>query len=208
MRDLVTGEIFFARGDAVVLATGGYGNVFFLSTNAKGCNVTAIWRAYKQGALFANPCYTQIHPTCIPVSGDHQSKLTLDVRIAAQRRPRVGAEAQGRQPAARRDSRRRPRLFSRTQVSELRQSCAARHRFARRERSLRRRPRRRSRAGGAFIWISRTRSSGSAKRRFASATAICSTCTSGSPARTLTNSRCAFIRQCITRWAGCGWTTT
>src|SRR5206468_287545 len=63
--------------DAVVLATGGYGNVFFLSTNAKGCNVTATWRAYKQGAAFANPCYTQIHPTCIPVSGDHQSKLTL-----------------------------------------------------------------------------------------------------------------------------------
>ncbi|MCG8457635.1 MAG: succinate dehydrogenase (quinone) flavoprotein subunit, partial [Holophagales bacterium] len=62
---------------AVVLATGGYGNVFFLSTNAKGCNVTAAWRAHKRGAFFANPCYTQIHPTCIPVSGDYQSKLTL-----------------------------------------------------------------------------------------------------------------------------------
>ena len=65
------------RGDAVVLATGGYGNVFYLSTNAKGCNVTAIWRAHRSGAFFANPCYTQIHPTCIPVSGDYQSKLTL-----------------------------------------------------------------------------------------------------------------------------------
>src|SRR5260221_635422 len=64
-------------GDAVVLATGGYGNVFFLATYAKGCNATAIWRAYKKGAAFANPCYTQIHPTCIPVTGDHQSKLTL-----------------------------------------------------------------------------------------------------------------------------------
>ena len=63
--------------DAVVLATGGYGNVFYLSTNARGCNVTATYRAYKKGALFANPCFTQIHPTCIPVSGDHQSKLTL-----------------------------------------------------------------------------------------------------------------------------------
>ena len=63
--------------DAVVLATGGYSNIFYLSTNAKGCNVTAIWRAYKKGALFANPCFTQIHPTCIPVSGDYQSKLTL-----------------------------------------------------------------------------------------------------------------------------------
>jgi len=77
VRNLVTGMISSYAGDAVVLATGGYGNVFFLSTNAKGCNVTASWRAYKRGALFANPCYTQIHPTCIPVSGDHQSKLTL-----------------------------------------------------------------------------------------------------------------------------------
>src|SRR5437588_9299483 len=71
-RDLVRGEISSHAGDAVVLATGGYGNVFFLSTNAKGCNVTATWRAYKQCAAFANPCYTQIHPTCIPVSGDYQ----------------------------------------------------------------------------------------------------------------------------------------
>ena len=77
VRDLVTGQISSHAGDAVVLATGGYGNVFFLSTNAKGCNVTATYRAHKKGALFANPCYTQIHPTCIPVSGDHQSKLTL-----------------------------------------------------------------------------------------------------------------------------------
>ncbi len=76
-RDLVTGMIEAHSANAVVLATGGYGNVFFLSTNAKGCNVTATYRAFKKGALFANPCYTQIHPTCIPVSGDHQSKLTL-----------------------------------------------------------------------------------------------------------------------------------
>ncbi|HZL42741.1 MAG TPA: fumarate reductase/succinate dehydrogenase flavoprotein subunit [Verrucomicrobiae bacterium] len=76
-RNLITGEISSHTADAVVLATGGYGNVFFLSTNAKGCNVTATWRAYKKGAFFANPCYTQIHPTCIPVSGEHQSKLTL-----------------------------------------------------------------------------------------------------------------------------------
>jgi len=77
VRDLVTGQISSHAGDAVVLATGGYGNVFFLSTNAKGCNVTAAYRAYKRGAYYANPCYTQIHPTCIPVSGDYQSKLTL-----------------------------------------------------------------------------------------------------------------------------------
>jgi succinate dehydrogenase / fumarate reductase flavoprotein subunit len=76
-RDLVTGEIKSFAAHAVVLATGGYGNVFYLSTNAKGSNATAIWRAHKKGAFFANPCFTQIHPTCIPASGDYQSKLTL-----------------------------------------------------------------------------------------------------------------------------------
>lgn len=76
-RDMVTGKIESWWADAVVLATGGYGNVFYLSTNAMGCNVTAAYRAYRKGAAFANPCYTQIHPTCIPVSGDYQSKLTL-----------------------------------------------------------------------------------------------------------------------------------
>ena len=76
-RNLVTGAIEAHAGDAVVLATGGYANVFYLSTNAKASNATAIWRAHRRGALFANPCYTQIHPTCIPVSGEHQSKLTL-----------------------------------------------------------------------------------------------------------------------------------
>jgi succinate dehydrogenase / fumarate reductase flavoprotein subunit len=76
-RNLITGEIESHSAHAVVLATGGYGNVFFLSTNAMGSNATAAWRAYKKGAHFANPCFTQIHPTCIPVAGDHQSKLTL-----------------------------------------------------------------------------------------------------------------------------------
>jgi succinate dehydrogenase / fumarate reductase flavoprotein subunit len=76
-RDLVTGQMESHGAHAVLLCTGGYGNVFFLSTNAKGSNVPAAWRAHKRGALFGNPCFTQIHPTCIPVSGDHQSKLTL-----------------------------------------------------------------------------------------------------------------------------------
>ncbi|HSH16770.1 MAG TPA: FAD-dependent oxidoreductase, partial [Verrucomicrobiae bacterium] len=76
-RDMANGRIERHAADAVLLATGGYGNVFYLSTNAVGCNATAIYRAYKRGAAFANPCYTQIHPTCIPVSGDHHSKLTL-----------------------------------------------------------------------------------------------------------------------------------
>lgn len=76
-RNLYDGQIEIHMADAVIVATGGYGNVFYLSTNAKGCNVTAIWRAYKRGALFANPCFTQIHPTCIPAAGEYQSKLTL-----------------------------------------------------------------------------------------------------------------------------------
>ncbi len=77
VRNMETGKIESHSANAVILATGGYGNVYYLSTNAKGCNVTASWRAYKKGAYFGNPCYTQIHPTCIPVTGDHQSKLTL-----------------------------------------------------------------------------------------------------------------------------------
>src|SRR5205823_348118 len=94
-RDMVSGAIESHVADVVVLATGGYGNVFHLSTNARGCNATAIWRAYKKGAAFANPCYTQIHPTCIPVSGEYQSKLTLmseslrnDGRVWVPARPR------------------------------------------------------------------------------------------------------------------------
>ncbi len=101
-RDLVTGAVESWAGHAVVLATGGYGNVFYLSTNAKGSNVTAAFRAYKRGAAFANPCFTQIHPTCIPVSGDHQSKLTLmseslrnDGRVWVPRDP-----ADSREPTA------------------------------------------------------------------------------------------------------------
>ncbi|MFB3070128.1 MAG: FAD-dependent oxidoreductase, partial [Gemmatimonadales bacterium] len=77
VRDLVTGEIRSVAAHGLVLATGGYSNIFFLSTNAKGCNVTATWRAHKRGAAFANPCFTQIHPTCIPQAGEYQSKLTL-----------------------------------------------------------------------------------------------------------------------------------
>jgi succinate dehydrogenase / fumarate reductase flavoprotein subunit len=103
VRDLNTGEITSHSADAVLLCTGGYGNVFYLSTNARGCNVTATYRAHKRGALFANPCFTQIHPTCIPVSGDYQSKLTLmseslrnDGRIWVPKRK----EDCGKQPAS------------------------------------------------------------------------------------------------------------
>jgi succinate dehydrogenase / fumarate reductase, flavoprotein subunit len=98
-RDLITGKIEPHTGHAVLLATGGYGNAFYLSTNAKGSNATAIWRAYRRGAFFANPCFTQIHPTCIPVSGEHQSKLTLmseslrnDGRIWVPKQPKDGRQ--------------------------------------------------------------------------------------------------------------------
>src|SRR5229473_7951684 len=94
VRNLMTGAIEQYAGDAVILATGGYGTAYYLSTNAVNSNVTAAWRAHKRGAFFANPCYTQIHPTCIPVSGTHQSKLTLmseslrnDGRVWVPKRP-------------------------------------------------------------------------------------------------------------------------
>jgi succinate dehydrogenase / fumarate reductase flavoprotein subunit len=110
VRNLVNGEISCHAADAVVLATGGYGNAFFLSTNAKGCNVSATWRAYKKGALFANPCYTQIHPTCIPVSGEHQSKLTLmseslrnDGRVWVPKKKEDSVKPPGTIPEADRD---------------------------------------------------------------------------------------------------------
>jgi succinate dehydrogenase / fumarate reductase flavoprotein subunit len=99
-RDLITGKIESHSAHAVVLCTGGYGNVFYLSTNAKGSNATAIWRAHKRGALFGNPCFTQIHPTCIPVTGHHQSKLTLmseslrnDGRVWVPKKPMKGLKA-------------------------------------------------------------------------------------------------------------------
>src|ERR1700756_3737059 len=108
-RNLVTGKIDSHIADAVVLGTGGYGNVYYLSTNAKGSNCTAIWRAHKRGALFANPCFTQIHPTCIPASGEYQSKLTLmseslrnDGRIWVPRDPAAGRSPE-RIPEADRD---------------------------------------------------------------------------------------------------------
>ena len=109
-RDLRTGEIESHTADAVVLATGGYSNAFYLSTNAVGCNVTATYRAHKRGALFANPCYTQIHPTCIPVSGEHQAKLTLmseslrnDGRVWVPKNPNDVGKHPGQIPDSERD---------------------------------------------------------------------------------------------------------
>ncbi len=121
VRDMVTGQVTSHSAHAVLLCTGGYGNVFYLSTNAKYSNATAAWRAHRRGALFANPCYTQIHPTCIPASDEFQSKLTLmseslrnDGRIWVPGRPR-------RQALARPDPRGRARLLPRAEVPQLRQ---------------------------------------------------------------------------------------
>ena len=143
-RNLRTGAIRSYAGDAVVLATGGYGNVFYLSTNAKACNTTAIWRAHRRGAYFANPCFTQIHPTCIPVTGDHQSKLTL-MSESLRNDGRVWVpKKKGDSRAAQRHPRRRARLLPRAPVSELRQPGAARRGLACRQGGLRRGPRRRA----------------------------------------------------------------
>ena len=170
--------------DAVVLGTGGYGNVFYLSTNAKGSNCTAIWRAYKRGAAFANPCFTQIHPTCIPVSGEYQSKLTLmseslrnDGRVWVPKK-----KGDTRPPES--DSGRRARLLPGAQsIPASATWCRAT--------SLRAMPKRSAtkaaasaKAGWAFTSISRDAIKRLGQARHpASATAICSTCTSASPAK-------------------------
>ena len=207
-RDLTTGKITTYLADAVVLATGGYGNVFYLSTNAKGSNATAIWRAHKRGAYLANPCYTQIHPTCIPRSGDYQSKLTL-MSESLRNDGRIWVPKQrGRRPAAERDPRGRARLLPRAAVPELRQPGAARHRLAGREEPVRHRQGRRPGRARASTSTSPTPSSGWAGTPSRPSTATCSTCTSGSPRRTRTRSRCGSTRRSTTRWAGCGSTTT
>ena len=130
VREMTTGEIETHVADAVVLATGGYGNAYFLSTNAMGCNVTATWRAHSRGALFANPCFTQIHPTCIPVSGEHQSKLTL-MSESLRNDGRIWVPAKAATTATRRDSRVRPRLLPRAPIPGVRQPGPARRRFPR-----------------------------------------------------------------------------
>jgi succinate dehydrogenase / fumarate reductase flavoprotein subunit len=118
VRNLVTGELERYAGDAVLLCTGGYGNVYYLSTNAKNSNVTAAWRCHR-GAYFANPCYTQIHPTCIPVSGDYQSKLTL-MSEGLRNDGRVWVPLKARRyPSPRRHSRRRARLLPRDPLPHL-----------------------------------------------------------------------------------------
>ncbi len=204
-RDLVTGAIESHCADVVVLATGGYGNVFYLSTNAKGSNTTAIWRAHRRGALFGNPCFTQIHPTCIPVSNENQSKLTLmseslrndgrvwvpkkkgDNRAAGRRSPRMSEIITS--SAATRVS----AILSRaTLLPETRRKSATRGAAL-------------VRAEWASTWILRTRSGGWERRKFAKNTATSSTCMRRSREKTRTKFPCAFSPPSTTRWADCGW---
>ena len=207
-RDLETGAIESYAADAVILATGGYGTVFYLATYAKGCNTTAIWRAYKKGAAFANPCYTQIHPTCIPVTGDHQSKLTLmseslrnDGRIWVPKK-KGDTRPPGQIPEDERD------YYLERKYPSYRQPVPPRHLLAGGQGGLRRGPRRGQDRAGRLSRFRRRDQPPRRRRPSASATATCSTCTSGSPTKTRTRCRCGSTPRCTTRWAGSGSTTT
>ena len=209
VRNLVTGEIETHAADAVLLCTGGYSNVFFLSTNAKYCNVTAAWRAHKKGAYFANPCFTQIHPTCIPVSGDYQSKLTLmseslrnDGRVWVPAKksaisggpaeiPESGARLLSWSGATRRlatwcraMSRRAPRSWPATKGAAW------------------------AKPGWRFTSILPMRSSVWARMWCGRVTATSSICITTSRRKTPIRCQCGFSPPSITQWAGCGWTTT
>jgi succinate dehydrogenase / fumarate reductase flavoprotein subunit len=206
VRNLITGKTESHLADAVVLGTGGYGNVFYLSTNAKGSNCTAVWRAYKRGAAFGNPCFTQIHPTCIPVSGEYQSKLTLmseslrnDGRIWVPRK-KGDSRNPSQIPEDERDyylERKYPsfgNLVPRDVASRnAKQVCDD------------------NVASGrvlACTWTLRMPSNASASRVYGNAMATCSTCTNASQGKTLTKCRCVSIRQFTTRWVAFGSITT
>ena len=206
-RNLVTGEIETHLADAVILGTGGYGNVFFLSTNAKGSNVTACWRAHKRGALFANPCFTQIHPTCIPVSGDYQSKLTLmseslrnDGRIWVP--PRKATSVRPiRSPTPNAitilsgATRASAISFHATSLPAMPSTSAMKVAAS-------------ARPVSASISISPIQSSALAAKPSKNVTAISSTCISALRTKTRTKCRCAFIPRSTTRWAAYGSITT
>ena len=204
-RHLETGKIESFSADAVVLATGGYGNVFYLSTNAAGCNVTATYRAHKRGAAFANPCYTQIHPTCIPVAGDHQSKLTLmseslrnDGRVWVPKSAADVGKHPREIPEGARDyylERKYPsfgNLAPRDIASRAAKEACDDGRGVG--------PGARAACTSTSAGPSRSRVRTRSKR----STATCSRCMSASPPRAVTNGRCASTPRFTTRWAGCG----
>lgn len=206
-RDLVTGAVSAYLADAVVLATGGYGNVFHLSTNAKNSNTTAIWRAHRRGAYFANPCFTQIHPTCIPRSGEHQAKLTLmseslrnDGRIWVP-----GTVGDTRSPELIPEQ---ERDYYLERIYPAFGNLVPRDIASRAAKNVCDEGRGSGPAGRASTWTSPTRSPGWAGRPSRPGTATCSRCTSGSPPRTPTGCRCGSTPRSTTRWAACGSTTT
>ena len=206
-RNLLTGEVTRHAADAVVLASGGYGNVFYLSTNAMGCNVTASYRAHKRGAGFANPCYTQIHPTCIPVSGDHQSKLTL-MSESLRNDGRVWV------PTKAGDDRLQE-IFRKPSATTISSVAIRRSVTSSLETSHHVQPSTSATkvevldlVDVVFTSTSVTRLTASASKRFESVTATSSRCTSASPTTTHTRHRCGFIRRFTTPWAGSGLITT
>lgn len=206
-RDLITGRIDTYFADAVVLASGGYGNVFYLSTNAMNSNATAVWRAHRRGALFANPCFTQIHPTCIPRTGDHQSKLTL-MSESLRNDGRIWV------PKAKGDTRPPNRIPEDERDYYLERiypsfgNLVPRDIASRAAKNVCDEGRGLGPADRASTSTSPTPSSGWDARPSRRSTATSSTCTSGSPTRIRTRCRCGSTRPCTTRWAGCGSTTT
>ena len=203
VRDLVTGEIQSHTAQAVVLATGGYSNIFYLSTNASGSNVTATYRAWKQGAAFANPCFTQIHPTAIPPSEAYQAKLTLmseslrnDGRLWV---PKQRGEVRPPDEILEEErdyflERRYPR-FGNLAPRDL-ASRAVKQSATKAAES--------GPAGMGYIWTSLTPSPSKGSRSSRNATAISSTCINASPAKMPIRRRCASILRRTIRWAGYG----
>jgi succinate dehydrogenase / fumarate reductase flavoprotein subunit len=194
-RHLETGKIESFAADAVVLATGGYGNVFYLSTNANGCNVSATYRAYKRGATFANPCYTQIHPTCIPVTGDHQAKLTL-MSESLRNDGRVWV------PLKKADIGKHPNEIAEEDRDYfLERKYPTYGNLAPRDISSRS-AKEACDDGSTSTSAARSRSRGRPRSR--RSTATCSKCTSGSPTRMPTSGQCGSTRPSTTQWAACG----
>ena len=204
-RNLLTGAIETFAADVVVLATGGYGNVFYLSTNAKGCNTTAIWRAHRRGAFFGNPCFTQIHPTCIPVSNENQSKLTLmseslrnDGRVWVPKK-KGDTRPATQIPEDERDyylERRYPsfgNLVPRDVASRAAKEVCDEGRGVG--------------PGGQGVFLDFSDAIRRIGTLYAFSPVISSYMSKKSPERTRTRFRCGFIQRSITPWAGCGWIT-
>ena len=206
-RNLSTGELKVWTADAVLLCTGGYGNVYYKSTNAIGCNVTANFRAYRRGAGFANPCFTQIHPTCIPVSGDHQSKLTLmseslrnDGRVWVPKNADDCGKAPSEIPEDARDYYLERKYPSFGNLAPRDISSRSAKEACDEGRGV-------GPGGRGFTLILRTRLTASVKRLSVSVMVTFLKCMSGSLGKMHTNAPCVFTLQFITPWEVYGWIT-